>query len=206
VKYIDQFNKSLTRELIDALIGKEEIYREVCDVSEADPKKVRELVDTILDQDIPQELVTNYVNGNLTENKKIVKEYLEPHTLSNQFCSGCPAQCCMMSDPIAVTWPDVQRLAKGLKTNNKKIVKEYLEPHTLSNVPHLQYKIKRTKPCQWLNERTKRCTIYELRPQICRSYPIIPNREHPEELKLDAPIYCKVTASMIKQDILNRLI
>jgi Fe-S-cluster containining protein len=189
MKYKDQFDKTVPVEIIDALIGKEAIFKEVCETTKASPEKVRELLDTILDQEIPENLIKDYQNGLLTE----------------KFCAGCGAECCMMSDPIAVNWPDVQRLAKGLGTNNKKIVKEYLEPHTLSDFSHLEYKIKKTKPCQWLNEKTKRCTIYELRPHICRTYPVIPNRENLSESKLDAPIFCKVTASMIKQDIINRL-
>ena len=77
-------------------------------------------------------------------------------------CTKC-ANCCRTS--LAVFGPkDVRRISKHFSMDKKEFIKKYLTPH-----PDYDYLIK-TLPCPFLSENNL-CTIYEIRPEGCRTYP-----------------------------------
>lgn len=174
--YGEQFGIRIT---LDTMFG------EVCQAlgADVDEGRIREEIGTILEKEVSKELIDRFLDGDVS------------------FCAGCKAVCCTMSTPIVLSWSDVQRMAKGFKTSNKKAIKQYLDLYVVPGyVP--RYTIRKTQPCQWLNLEDARCTIYEHRPNVCRTYPIIRNEN---ELTVDSPIFCSVLFNMMKQDIISRL-
>lgn len=83
------------------------------------------------------------------------------HEISNQIdCTTC-GNCCKMMKP-SVTEKDVERLALKLDMPAAKVRETYVERED-----HIDF-FKDT-PCRFLKD--KKCTIYEDRPDDCRSFP-----------------------------------
>jgi hypothetical protein len=87
-------------------------------------------------------------------------------------CNRCPAYCCSYPR-IPVQPSDVERLAAhfGLtpEAAARKFTKRGEDPGEviLRHQPDATY----GTICRFLNLETRRCTVYEARPDICRSYP-----------------------------------
>ncbi len=77
-------------------------------------------------------------------------------------CTAC-GNCCKIVLPL-LSPEDITRLAGALDTSNEQVIAEYLEP--AEEDPRLTFK---TTPCPLLSE--KKCSVYEGRPDDCRSYP-----------------------------------
>ncbi|MEA2564586.1 MAG: uncharacterized protein QOH06_6090 [Acidobacteriota bacterium] len=87
-------------------------------------------------------------------------------------CNRCPAYCCSYPRiPIQIS--DVERLAQhfGITTQAaaRKFTKKSDEPGEIV-LKHQPDKIYGTI-CRFLDTETRRCTVYESRPEICRTYP-----------------------------------
>lgn len=81
--------------------------------------------------------------------------------ISNQIdCTSC-GNCCKMMKP-SVTEKDVDRLANKLDITPAKVRETYVEKED-----HTDFF--KDAPCRFLNN--KKCTIYEDRPDDCRSFP-----------------------------------
>lgn len=81
--------------------------------------------------------------------------------ISNQIdCTSC-GNCCKMMKP-SVTEKDVDRLAKKLEIPAAEVRDKYVERDG-----HTDYF--KDAPCRFLKD--KKCTIYEDRPDDCRSFP-----------------------------------
>jgi len=92
---------------------------------------------------------------------KAFKQYHD-EAFSHINCLNC-ANCCRTS--LAVFGPkDVARISKHFSMSKKEFIKKYLDPH-----PDYDYLIN-TLPCPFLAKDNK-CTIYEIRPEGCRTYP-----------------------------------
>lgn len=76
-------------------------------------------------------------------------------------CTAC-ANCCAVTY-TTLTHADIQRMAAGLSMPIEEFRKQYVMTNEEGNdvLPGL--------PCMFLEN--KRCTIYEYRPEECRSYP-----------------------------------
>jgi len=87
-------------------------------------------------------------------------------------CARCPAYCCSYSR-IPVEESDVRRLALHLgltpEATARKFTKKGEEPGEVI-LRHQPDKIFGTI-CKFLDRETRRCTVYNARPEICRSYP-----------------------------------
>jgi uncharacterized protein len=87
---------------------------------------------------------------------------MAPHKLD---CLACPSFCCF-SGWVGLTEDDVTRLAAFLGKTNV----EFERAHIVGISPAGEKLIKRgLQVCQFLGEDRK-CTVYEARPQRCRSY------------------------------------
>ena len=175
---------------------KEILFHQVCRALENIPlddsvrERIEDIVNVIADKGVPEYLMALYL-----EDEKAA-----------QFCEGCEdSPCCTKNDPVALTWKDVQKIAKGLKTTNKKVLKEYTLPYKNEYWPNIQYKIKNVLPCQWQDEN-HRCKIYAFRPDICMAYPIAPDKEDHTTIRMGVAKYCNVAFNMMKQDIIWSII
>ena len=87
-------------------------------------------------------------------------------------CDRCPAYCCSYPR-IPVEPSDVARLAQHFgispEAAARKFTKKSEEPGEIV-LRHLPDPIYGTA-CRFLDRKTRRCTVYEARPDICRSYP-----------------------------------
>lgn len=85
-------------------------------------------------------------------------------------CQKCPAYCCSY-DRIEATRRDIERLARHFKVTYKQAEKRYTKIAFGDRVLRQQKDHIFKKVCQFLDTETRQCTIYEARPQVCRSYP-----------------------------------
>jgi Fe-S-cluster containining protein len=87
-------------------------------------------------------------------------------------CNRCPAYCCSYPR-IPIEASDIERLARhfGLtpEAAARKFTKKSEEPGevVLRHQPDTVY----GTVCRFLDTDTRRCTVYEARPEICRTYP-----------------------------------
>jgi len=80
-------------------------------------------------------------------------------------CLTCPSFCCFMGF-VEVSTKEVKRLAKFLGITEEQFERRHLRGHS----PAGEMLIKEgLQVCQFLGEDRK-CTVYEARPQVCRSY------------------------------------
>jgi hypothetical protein len=86
-------------------------------------------------------------------------------------CSRCPAYCCSYAY-IIVNRRDVRRLAKrfGLTVEAAEQRFTKIIPGYGRVLRHRQDTIFKST-CQFLHPTERRCTVYEHRPEVCRSYP-----------------------------------
>jgi Fe-S-cluster containining protein len=86
-------------------------------------------------------------------------------------CAKCPGYCC--SYPIIeVNNRDIKRLARHFdltfeQAEKKFTVARYGVAHTMRRKADKYF----GKICRFFDTEKRCCTIYEARPQICRSYP-----------------------------------
>jgi len=87
-------------------------------------------------------------------------------------CDRCPAFCCSYPR-IIVAESDVRRLAKhfGLSPEaaGRKFTRKGEEPG--ERILRHQADSVYGSVCQFLDLKSRRCTVYESRPDVCRSYP-----------------------------------
>lgn len=106
-----------------------------------------------------------------------------------QWCSHC-GTCCRESSPIFIHKDELNLLLRfnsGLKheiINNE----EYPE----------HFMFKEDLPCKFHNLETKRCKIYDTRPQVCRTYPLVlvGNEDRPRYI-LDLRHKCDYTIHLV---------
>ena len=85
-------------------------------------------------------------------------------------CSKCPAYCCSY-DQIEQKELDIRRLAKHLDLDREVFLKRYTKQgDELPILRHHKDKLYGTT-CVFLDSKTRRCTVYEARPNVCRTYP-----------------------------------
>jgi uncharacterized protein len=107
------------------------------------------------------------VDLSLRKLDSIVREHYE-FVAGHIDCCAC-ANCCTVLRPV-LSARDIGRLAGHLQTPRKSFISDYLQP--AEDEPG--YAFCRT-PCPFLQE--KRCSVYEARPEVCRSFPNLHKRE-----------------------------
>ena len=85
-------------------------------------------------------------------------------------CSKCPAYCCSY-DQIELKELDIRRLAKHLDLDREVFLKRYTKQG--DELPVLRHHKDKLfgSTCVFLDSKTRRCTVYEARPNVCRTYP-----------------------------------
>lgn len=95
-------------------------------------------------------------------------------------CDSCAAYCCTM--PVEVPLPDLVRLQlvdafeaehEAPKQIAKRLTKAGLIEHFNFKNSIFTLARRASGDCQFLDARTRRCTVYELRPNTCRTHPQI---------------------------------
>lgn len=81
-------------------------------------------------------------------------------------CTAC-GNCCKDATPC-LSKRDVERLAVAKKVTDKEIEEQYT---VLEN----EERICKTQPCSFLKDN--KCTVYELRPDDCRTYPHLDKKD-----------------------------
>jgi len=81
-----------------------------------------------------------------------------------QWCSHC-GTCCRESSPIFVHKDEANLLLRFNPNLKREIVSNSEYPE--------HYKFKEDLPCKFHNLESKRCKIYDTRPHVCRSYPLV---------------------------------
>ena len=81
-----------------------------------------------------------------------------------QYCTGC-GWCCSKTSKIVVIKEDAERISRVLKQKIEDVFK----------FDGKEWSIKNAHPCQWWNQKNGRCTIYNIRPQVCRVWPMAIN-------------------------------
>ena len=83
-------------------------------------------------------------------------------------CCAC-ANCCTVVSPL-LSHKDVRRLAGHVGIEKTQLIREYLRLSKERDRYVFQH-----RPCRFLHD--KRCTVYEARPDDCRSFPHLHKRE-----------------------------
>jgi Fe-S-cluster containining protein len=83
-------------------------------------------------------------------------------------CCAC-GHCCHVMSPRLIG-KDLKRLADYLTISRNELISEYLEP----SKEERGYVMKK-RPCPFLENQ--RCTIYDVRPDDCRSFPHMHKRD-----------------------------
>jgi len=90
---------------------------------------------------------------------KIVHKLYQKY-LSKYDCTKC-GNCCKL--PVTLNQEEVKIIAKYLDISYKKMIKKYIERNTAEGF------LLKGRVCPFLNK--KKCSIYNYRPEVCRSYP-----------------------------------
>lgn len=94
-------------------------------------------------------------------------------------CKGCWGGCCTL--PLEVSAFDLMRLgvltedeaAVSLKKAAKKLMKEGIVQSFRSTTGLFIIQQRGGRDCIYLDEKSRLCTVYEKRPEVCRTFPKI---------------------------------
>ena len=97
--------------------------------------------------------------------RKMLKEFQEKINrtiIAFSDCSTC-GLCCK-DEELTINKPDINRISRNLRLDKKSFFEQYTHynPATKETIMNM--------PCPFLKENI--CTIYSIRPEICRNYPI----------------------------------
>jgi uncharacterized protein len=86
-------------------------------------------------------------------------------------CTNCLAFCCSIYERVGVEDFDIQRLADYFGVTFKTAKRRYTEIRYGERVLKRQPDPVLGETCAFLNLETRLCSIYEGRPDTCRTYP-----------------------------------
>jgi Fe-S-cluster containining protein len=97
---------------------------------------------------------------------------------SDDLCSGCIASCCML--PVEVKASDLIRLklvsedevTNSIKKTAKRLKKEGSISSYREGSEFFMLTQKANGDCVFLDSKTRLCTVYSLRPDTCRGFPM----------------------------------
>ncbi|HHT18574.1 MAG: YkgJ family cysteine cluster protein [Euryarchaeota archaeon] len=81
-----------------------------------------------------------------------------------EWCNIC-GRCCRESESIFIHRDELNILLNFNPDLEKEIIRNKLYPE--------HYELKDIQPCKFIDPETNRCSIYNSRPQVCRSYPLV---------------------------------
>jgi Fe-S-cluster containining protein len=109
-----------------------------------------------------------------------------------EFCAGC-GWCCSQTSKIVVTKADVEHISRALKLKAEDVFKS----------DGKEWTIKQGHPCQWWNSRNGRCTIYNIRPSVCRTWPLAINEKGQKLLHSNAE--CAYAVLVLADKVMRHL-
>jgi Fe-S-cluster containining protein len=86
-------------------------------------------------------------------------------------CTKCLAFCCSIYERVGVEDFDIQRLANHFRVGFNTAKRKFTEIRYGERVLKRQPDPLLGETCAFLDLETRMCTIYEARPDTCRSYP-----------------------------------
>jgi len=90
-------------------------------------------------------------------NYELAKEHQE-------WCTIC-GRCCRESESIFIHKDELNLLLTFNPDLEKGIIRNKLYPE--------HFELKDIRPCKFIDDKTNKCGIYDSRPQVCRSYPLV---------------------------------
>ncbi len=100
--------------------------------------------------------------------QRSLSEFIKALCIQADFkCLMC-GRCCSLSDPIAITFRDAERIARHLDITVERFMAKFAKK-TESSDSGLSLL---SQPCVFYKEGTG-CTVHSARPIICRMYPSI---------------------------------
>ncbi|MBI4813487.1 MAG: YkgJ family cysteine cluster protein [Methanobacterium sp.] len=90
-------------------------------------------------------------------NYELAKEHQE-------WCTIC-GRCCRESESIFIHKDELNVLLTFNPDLEKGIIRNKLYPE--------HFELRDIQPCKFIDDETNKCRIYDSRPQVCRSYPLV---------------------------------
>lgn len=139
-------------------------------ISKSDLREIIELADIVS---------LEFFNG--PSDYQIIKEHYE-------WCSHC-GTCCVKSSPIFIHKDEL---------NTILLFKPDLEHEIVKNVEYPEhFMFKEDIPCKFHDHNSKRCKIYDIRPQVCRTYPLVMVGEDRPHYVIDLHHKCDYTIRLV---------
>lgn len=97
----------------------------------------------------------------------------------NNMCDNCFSGCCTMpvevklSDLIRLGITDEDEASGSIKKLANRLKRERLITSYRQGTEFFMLAQKANRDCLYLDSKTRRCTVYEKRPDTCRSFPQI---------------------------------
>ncbi len=107
-----------------------------------------------------------------------------------EYCAGC-GWCCSQTSRIVVTKDDADSISRALRQ----------KPEDIFKTDGTEWTIKQGHPCQWWNARNGRCCIYNIRPQVCRLWPLAVN-EHGQKM-LHSVAECRFAVLVLADKVMR---
>jgi len=134
---------------------------------EKDSERIRSLAEAKEDENRRFRAYLKGADLSVAALDRLVRQHLED-IARHIDCCAC-ANCCKVVSPL-LSSRDIRRLADRLGIEKAQLINDYLRPsrekgrHVLGHLP-----------CRFLREG--RCSVYEARPDDCRSFPHLQKRE-----------------------------
>jgi uncharacterized protein len=81
-----------------------------------------------------------------------------------EWCNNC-GRCCTESSPIFIHKDELRPLLTINSNLKHEIIQNKYYPE--------HFMFKEDKPCKFHDSKSKKCIIYDIRPQVCRNYPLM---------------------------------
>ena len=148
---------------------------------ETDPKRVAELAGEREDENWRFRSFLRGLDITIEELDALVHDHYA--VVSSRIdCCAC-GNCCRKADPLLLQ-ADIQRLASGLNLCEADVIEQYLQPGDEED--SFEFK---ASPCPLLSGNM--CTVYDSRPEDCRSYPHLHSTEFVLRL-IQAVVNCSI--------------
>lgn len=111
-----------------------------------------------------------------------------PYTFNQEACKSCRGRCCNgESGYIWVDTNEIKAIAEYLSLETDTFIRVYLKKVGYK-FSIRELKIKDNYACVFYDEAEDRCSIYEVRPEQCRTFPFWPYyKDRPEDVASECP-------------------
>ena len=135
---------------------------------EADPNRIQKLAQEREDDNWNFRRFLKGLDFEIEELDAIVQRHYQAIAIQID-CCAC-GNCCREISPL-LSGHDVTRLAAGLRISEPEVIQRYLQPGEDEEGLFTF----RDSPCPLISGNT--CTVYEFRPEDCRSFPHLHKKE-----------------------------